>query len=292
MQNRENSAKYFVLMTIAMLFWGFAWTAGKVASAHSTPEIAAFWRYAISFLTVIPIVWFLKTPFKTDKIGFLYMFLAGALTSLFNYLFFAGLVHGNAGLGGTMVTSLAPIITYILSVSFLGIKISKIQLTALFIGIIGALILLRIPFDGISFLNTEVSYFLGCAFVWSLVTVISQKVANRAHLMFYTFVVFGTTAFINMLFALPFKPFDFASYDAIFWMTIIFIGIIPGTFSTALFFISAGKIGAHRTGVFMFIVPIGAIISSWIVYDEIIASSTLIGCVLAFLAVALFNTKK
>ncbi|MDQ1341375.1 MAG: hypothetical protein QG567_2533 [Campylobacterota bacterium] len=275
-----------------MLFWGFAWTAGKVASAHSTPEIAAFWRYAISFLTIIPVVWFLKTPFKTDKVGFLYMFLSGALTSLFNYLFFAGLVQGNAGLGGTMVTSLAPIITYILSISFLGIKISKIQLMALFIGIIGAIILLRIPFDGILFLNAEVSYFLGCAFVWSLVTVISQKVAKRAHLMFYTFVVFGTTAFINMLFALHQKPFDFASYDAIFWMTIIFIGIIPGTFSTALFFISAGKIGAHRTGVFMFIVPIGAIISSWVVYDEVVASSTLIGCVLAFLAVALFNAKK
>jgi len=110
--------------------------------------------------------------------------------------------------------------------------------------------------------------------------------------MFYTVVVFGITGFTNMLFALPYHPFDFGAYDSIFWYTILFIGVLPGTFSTALFFLSAGKIGAHRTGVFMFIVPVGAIISSWIVYDEQIALSTVLGCVLAFVAVLLFNMKK
>ncbi|MDQ1339459.1 MAG: hypothetical protein QG567_611, partial [Campylobacterota bacterium] len=134
--------------------------------------------------------------------------------------------------------------------------------------------------------------FLGCALVWSLVTVISQKASSRAHLMFYTLVVFGITAFINMLFALPHNPFDFGDYDAVFWLTIIFIGVIPGTFSTALYFVSAGKVGAHRTGVFMFIVPIGAIVSSWFIYGEVVALSTIIGCLLAFTAVVLFNLKR
>lgn len=291
MEDTKNSTKYFVWMIIAMLFWGVAWTAGKVAAEHSNAQVAAFWRYAVSFISIIPVVWFLKTPFKTDRVGFLYMLLAGALTSLFNYLFFAGLSHGEAGYGGTMVTSLAPIITYMLSISFLGTKVSLRQVTALFIGILGAVILLRIPFDGFGFFDVQSSYFLGCAFVWSLVTVISQKASSRAHLMFYTFVVFGVTAFINMLFALPYAPFDFGAYDAVFWMTIIFIGVIPGTFSTALYFVSAGKVGAHRTGVFMFIVPIGAIVSSWFVYGEIVAPSTIIGCLLAFAAVVLFNMK-
>jgi drug/metabolite transporter (DMT)-like permease len=110
--------------------------------------------------------------------------------------------------------------------------------------------------------------------------------------MFYTFVVFGITAFINMLFALPHHPFDFAAYDETFWITITLIGVLPGTFSTALYFVSAGKVGAHRTGVYMFIVPVGAIISSWVVYGETLELSTLIGCLLAFAAVILFNMKK
>lgn len=292
MDDTKNTTKYFIGMIVAMLFWGVAWTAGKVAAEHSNAQVAAFWRYAVSFITIIPVIWYLKIPLKTDRIGFMYMLWAGILTSLFNYLFFAGLFHGQAGYGGTMVTSLAPIITYILSISFLGTKVTVRQIMALSIGIFGALILLRVPFDGFAFLNIESSYFLGCAVVWAFVTIIAQKAAKRVHLMFHTFVVFGIAAVINLLFALPHHPFDFTAYDETFWVTIVFIGLVPGTFSTALYFVSAGKVGAHRTGVFMFIVPVGAIISSWIVYGEALALSTLIGCLLAFAAVILFNMKK
>lgn len=292
MDNAKNTNKYILWMIVAMLFWGFAWTAGKVAAEHSNAQVAAFWRYAISFISIIPVIWFLKIPLKTDRQGVIYMVIAGVLTSLFNYLFFAGLSHGDAGYGGTMVTSLAPIITYVLSILFLGTNVSSRQIGALSIGILGALILLRVPFEGFAFLSVDSAYFLGCAVVWALVTVVSQKAAARAHLMFYTFIVFGITTFINMLFALPHRPFDFGAYDAVFWWTILFIGVIPGTFSTALYFVSAGKVGAHRTGVFMFIVPVGAIVSSWVVYGETLAISTLVGCLMAFAAVILFNMKK
>lgn len=292
MSSTKNQTRYFVLMIIAMLFWGVAWTAGKVAAEHSHAEVAAFWRYAISFITLLPVIWYLKSPLKSDRVGFIYMLMAGLLTSLFNYLFFAGLSHGAAGYGGTMVTSLAPIFTYLMSITILGTKISTRQVAALSIGIFGALILLRIPFEGFGFLHVESSYFLGCAVVWALVTILSQKAASRANPMFYTLVVFGVAGFTNMVFALPYHPFDYGAYDTVFWVTIIFIGIIPGTFSTTLYFISAAKIGAHRTGVFMFIVPIGAIASSWVVYGENLELSTLIGCLLAFVAVALFNMNR
>ena len=279
-------------MVVAMLFWGVAWTVGKVAAEHSNAEVAAFWRYAISFLTIIPVVIWMKIPMKSDRVGYGYMAASGLLTSLFNYLFFAGLSHGQAGYGGTMVTALSPIFTYLISIAFLRLAVSIKQGFALVVGIFGALLLLRVPFDGFAFLSVDSSYFLGCAVVWSIVTVISQKATKRADPMYYTLVVFAITGFVNMLFALPHRPFDFLAYDSTFWAAIIFVGVIPGTFSTALFFISSGKVGASKTGVFMFIVPVGAILSSMAVYGEGVAPSTLIGCMLAFLAVALFNMKK
>lgn len=42
----------------------------------------------------------------------------------------------------------------------------------------------------------------------------------------------------------------------------------------------------------MFIVPVGAIVSSWIVYDEKVVLSTIIGCFLSLVSVLLFNTKR
>lgn len=292
MPTTQNSTRYLIGMIVAMLLWGMAWTAGKIAAAHAAPQVAGFWRYAISFVSILPVIWMMKIPFKTDAKGLFYMITAGLLTAAFNYLFFAGLVHGQAGYGGTMVTALSPIITYFISIAFLGVAVAFWQIAALALGIVGALILLRIPFEGLGFLNLESIYFLGCAVVWAVVTIFAQKASKRAHPMFYTTIVFGVASLTNMLLALPYHPFDFGSYDSIFWWTMIFIGLFPGTFSTALYFISAGKIGAHNTGVFMFIVPVGAIVSSWIVFDEQIAVSTIIGCLLAFAAVILFNVKR
>lgn len=292
MGRSQHINRYVIGMVVAMLLWGVAWTAGKVAAVHASPQVAGFWRYAISFLSIVPVVWFMKIPLKTDLKGAMYMLGAGLLTALFNYLFFAGLAHGQAGYGGTMVTSLSPIVTYIVSIFFLGVAVAFWQVVALVIGLAGALVLLRVPFEGFAFLNVESLYFLGCAFVWAVVTVFSQKAVKSAHPMFYTTVVFFISGLTNMLFALPYHPFDFGAYDGVFWWTILFIGLLPGTFSTTLYFISAGKIGAHNTGVFMFIVPIGAIVSSWIVYNEQPAFSTIVGCVLAFAAVVLFNVKR
>lgn len=289
--NNKNNTKYFIGMIIAMLIWGVAWTAGKAAVEHSNIQVSSFWRYFISFIGMFPVVWYLKSSFKTDVVGYIYMIIAGLLSSLFSYLFFAGLSHGQAGYGGTMVTSLVPLLTYFLSIMIFGTKVSAKQMIALGVGIFGAIILLRIPMDGLKFLNLNSIYFLVCAFVWSLVTIITQKVSSRVNPMFYTFVVFGVTAFVNMIFALPYHPFDISSYDLVFWFNILFVGLLSGTFSTAIFFVSASKIGAHNTGVFMFIVPIGAILSSYFAYGEKIVSSTLIGCLLSFVAVILFNQK-
>lgn len=292
MPKRNDTLPYFLAMITAMLIWGIAWTIGKVAVEHSNPQIAAFWRYAISFLAILPIVIWMKVPIKTDMRGAFLTFAAGILTAVFNYLFFVGLSHGQAGYGGTMVTALAPIFTYIISILFLGIAVSSRQVMALIVGLTGTVIFLKIPWEGLGFLNADSLYFLEAALLWAIITIISHKASIRINVFFYTLIVFGITAFIDLFLALPYHPFDFSLYDLDFWYAIIFMGVLPGAFSTALFFISAGKIGAHRTGTFMFLVPVGAIVSSWIVYDEHISISTVVGAVLVFIAVILFNKKK
>ena len=289
---KDSPTLYFIGMIVAMLLWGVAWTAGKVAAHHSNAEVSAFWRYAFSLLSILPLIWVMKSPLRSDRRGMIYMIAAGLLTSVFNYFFFAGLLHGQAGFGGTLVTSVSPIITYALSIALLGLRVSTKEIIALTVGIIGALVLMRVPSEGWGFLDLENSYFVAAALVWALVTIVSQKASKHTTPMLYTTVVFAVAMSTNLLFALPYHPFDFARYDATFWWTILFIGVFPGTLSTALFFASAGKVGAHRTGVFMFIVPIGAIISSIFVYGERVELSTLVGCALAFAAVLLFNMRK
>ena len=291
MHKEENKTKYFIAMLVAMIIWGVAWTSGKAAVEHSSIQVSSFWRYAICSIGMIPVLIYMRRSSKSDMLGYFYMIVAGLLSAAFSYLFFAGLSHGEAGYGGTMVTSLSPLFTYFLSIMIFNIKVTVKQMIALGIGIFGALILLKIPMEGLSFLNLNSIYFLVCAFAWSMVTIITQKVSKRVDPMFYTLVVFSVTAFVNMFIALPYHPFAIGMYDSVFWLNILFVGLLSGTFSTAIFFVSASKIGAHNAGVFMFIVPVGAIVSSYFAYDENIASSTIIGCLLTFVAIVLFNQK-
>jgi drug/metabolite transporter (DMT)-like permease len=289
MENGENKTKYIIVMVIAMIVWGVAWTSGKAVSEHSNPEVAAFWRYSISFITIIPVLIFMKVPLKTDKIGIFYMVGAGLLSALFNYLFFVGLSHGASGYGGTLVTSISPIVTYLLSILILGVKVSLKQVIALIIGIIGAVVLLQIPSHGFGFLDVNSIYFLECALVWSFITILSQKTSSRANPMFYTLIVFGISSLVNLIFAWQYHPFALTSFDSVFWWNILFIAIFSGTFSMTLFFVSASKLGAPQAAVFMFIVPVGAIVSGWAVYHENIVLTTVIGAVLSFIAVVMFN---
>lgn len=84
----NNKTKYFIGMIVAMLIWGVAWTSGKAAVEHSNAQIASFWRYAISFIGMLPVIWYMKKSLKTDKIAYIYMFIAGVLSAAFSYLFF------------------------------------------------------------------------------------------------------------------------------------------------------------------------------------------------------------
>lgn len=260
-----------------------------MAAEHAHAHVAAFWRYAIAFMAMVPVVFWLKTAFKTDRIGLLYMIGAGLLTALFNWLFFAGLAAGRAGYGGTLVTSLSPIVTYALSLLLFRFQVTAAQILGLSAGFAGALVLLRVPYEGLAFLTPESLFFIGCAVVWAVVTIFSQQALKRSDPLFYSLVVFAVAAGTNLVFALPYAPFDFAAYDAVFWWTIVFIGLVPGMFSTTLFFLFSGKIGAHNTGIYMFIVPVGATLSAWVVYGERLEPSTIFGCALAFGAVFLFS---
>ncbi|WP_228256661.1 DMT family transporter [Malaciobacter molluscorum] len=292
-ENKDSKDnKYYIFIFLAMVSWGIAWPASKAATMHSSPEIAAFWRYAISFISIIPILFYLKISFKADKIGIIYMFIAGILSAGFNYSTFLGLSYGQAGYGGTIMTSLAPIFTYFLSIIFLKNKVTLMQSIALFIGILATIILLKVPTEGIHFLNVNTAFFVISALCWAFMTILSKKSSAHVDPLLYTLIIFFITTIVNYIIAIPFHPFLIFNYDETFWLTILYVGLFSGTFSTTLFFVSIKKIGADKTATFMFIIPAVAILSSNLIYHEKILFSTILGCILSFLTVIIYNKRK
>ena len=107
-----NRTFHFFIMFLAMMVWGVSWPIGKIAAEHASPDVAAFWRYTVSLVSFIPVMLLMKPSYRAETAGVVITVIAGALTGAFNWLFFAGLSHGLAGYGGTIVTTMAPVLTF------------------------------------------------------------------------------------------------------------------------------------------------------------------------------------
>jgi drug/metabolite transporter (DMT)-like permease len=280
---------HFFIMFLAMMVWGVSWPIGKIAAEHAAPDVAAFWRYTISLFSFLPVMLLMKPSYRMETGGVVITVIAGVLTGAFNWLFFAGLSHGLAGYGGTIVTTMAPVLTFVLSVLIFRTRVKKMQLLGILTGLAGGAVLLKLPEDAANLMNVGVLYFVIAALVWALVTLATQRAVKKIDVLLFTLIVFAVTALINLYVALPYHPFAVAAFGRTFWESIFFVGIAGGTFSTTVYFLSSGKLGASVTAIYLFLVPVGDIVSSYFIFDEIPAVPTVAGCVLAFVAVFLFN---
>lgn len=285
--------KWFSLTVIILLtvIWGTAWSVGKIATENGNPEIEAFWRYFIAFLSFIPIFLIRRPTLSMDRKTLFFTLLAGIFTGVFAFCFFMGLNAGLAGYGGTLVTSLSPILTYILATVIFRIRIVKMQMIGLLTGILAGAVMLEI-WHADDLLDPNILYFVIAASSWAIVTISTQKAVKNIDLFVFSAIVFATASLINLIVAWPHHPFDVMHLDRIFWLTLLYAGIVSTSLSNTLFFYFAHKIGAQNIAVYMFIIPASAMVSSFLIFGEDPAATTIIGCLLAFAAVILFNFSK
>ena len=275
-------------MVIAMIAWGASWVNAKVLSDYITAEELIFYRYFITSLTLFPILLFLKKNFQIDIKTSGLALLAAIFLTIYSIFFFNGTKFGTSGLGGAFVTTLTPILTFILLVSFFGKKFIKKDIFALILGVIGVATILNIwEFSLKQILITSNLYFIYASLSWSFLTITNSKLKSIGHLVFTFYVYLFTT--ILGFFITPFESGNIFQMDSIFWLNFLVISIFGTTFATSIYFVAISKIGANEASSFIFLVPFNAIFLSWFFLDERIHSTTIIGTILTITAVSMLN---
>ena len=160
-------------MCLAMISWGIAWTNAKIVNDYFSYNNLVFMRYFSSFIVFLPVLLlrgksFLmpsrKTIINIASVSFLYY--------LYNIYFFMGTDVGSAGKGGVFVTTINPIITFLI-ISLINKSINKTQILGVFIGALGGCVILDVFRLGVeSFFIHENFYFLICAITWGVITVV------------------------------------------------------------------------------------------------------------------------
>jgi drug/metabolite transporter (DMT)-like permease len=217
--------------------------------------------------------------------------LASIFLVVYSIFFFDGTKYGTPGLGGAFVTTLTPILTFVLLVSFFGKKLFKKDIFALILGAIGVTTILNLwSFKLEDILVISNLYFIYASIAWSFLTITNSKLKSIDHIVF-TFYLYIFTTIIGF-FITPFESGNIFTFDWIFWLNFIIISVASTTFATSIYFVAITKIGANEASSFIFLVPFNAIFLSWVFLDEPIYITTIVGTILTIFAVSILNNVK
>jgi len=283
---------FFFLLTIAMVGWGASWVNVKVLSNYVNEYEMIFLRFGIASLSFIPILVFLKKSFKIDKKTLLLALMAAITNVAYMKYFFLGAKFGTAGLGGAFVTTLVPIITFILMAIFFGRKIGTKEVLALLLGAFGVMMILGVWTLGAEQVLTKYNlYFVLASMLWPILTIISSKATKVAPLVFI-FYMYTITTILVAIFFIDFSFLQTISTEPKFIFNILCIAFAGTTFATSVYFVGIEKLGTNEVSSFIFLVPFFAIGLSAIFLDESIGLHVVVGTILTIIAVSMLNKVK
>jgi len=275
-----------------MILWGGGWSALKILTPELSVEIIVFWRFFIMSLSFIPIFFLFKTPIVINRSNLKYIAGSSVLNIAFMISAFFGIKYGLAGGGGVIITTLTPIMTFLLVAIIFQKNLQKFQYLGIVLGLIGATIMLEIN-DLNLFFNSANIYFLLCAIIWAGVTLLSQYSNKHIHPIHYSFIISLVATFISLAYALMSGINLLAVFEqnVEFWIALIYLSVFGQTIATTIYFMVSGKLGSEVTSSYMFLVPIFALIIAWLILDEPMPLHIIIGGIISLIAVYFINKK-
>jgi len=274
-----------------MLLWGGGWTALKILTVHVGVEVLSLWRFIIMFVSFIPILFFLKKPLHLPKKSVPYIFSSAVLNVMFMILAYLGVERSTAGSGGVIITVLSPLFTFVMSSILFKHGYSKNQYIGLFIGIVGGIIMLNL-YNEQDFLQGGNIYFILAALTWAGVTFLAQKSHVHIHPVHYSFFISAIATMILFMLNI-FNDITIVFYQGMdFWLALLYLGVLGQSVATTIYFIASGRLGSSKASSFMFLVPLFALLISYLILDEPIKMHIVIGGGICLCAVYLINKTK
>jgi drug/metabolite transporter (DMT)-like permease len=282
---------FYALMVLAMLGWGASWVHVKYLSGYLTIHEIIFYRYLLTALSMLPLLRWLGIPLRIDARSLLVTLLTSLIMILYTWLFIAGTKLGTAGLGGAFVTTLIPIVTFVLMALLKRRHLDRRQLLALTLGALGVMTILDVwSFRPEEILRLENLYFVLAALSWGVLTILGSGVSGRIDPLLYSSVMYGAVTLVEGAFLTEFST-PLASLPPPVWANLFLLALFSTTFATSIYFIGGKKLGADRISSFTFLVPFSAIGLSALFLGERISGGMLIGTVMAVVAIWMLNGK-
>ncbi|MFA6192740.1 MAG: DMT family transporter [Sulfurimonas sp.] len=285
-----KTSTYSYLLILAMLLWAGGWSALKILTHDLSVDVIVFWRFFIMSLSFLPILYFLKIPLVLGKSNLKYVVGSSLLNITFMFFSFVGIKNGFAGGGSVIITTLSPVMTFLLVALVFRKRLANLQYFGLAIGILGGAVMLQLN-DMNLFLNSSNIFFLLCALVWAALTLLSQHSQKHIHPVHFSFLISVFASIVTFIYAYHSDLLSIFNQGAKFWVALIYLAVLGQSVATTIFFMASGKLGSEKTSSFMFLVPVFALFIAWLILDEPLQLHIIIGGAISMAAVLFINKK-
>lgn len=278
-------------MLFSMMLWGAGWPVLKILSGSVSWEVATFWRLALMSLAYLPVLWWNKKPLYLVKSAWPTVAFSGLLYALFMVLSFIGVQVATAGAGGMIITTLSPVFIVVITIVFTGFRPSKQHIVGLGLGLIGGMVMVEL-WDGTILTNMGNLIFILSALTWSILSVLAQHSRNYLDPIRYSFFLGLIATFCMFIMAYGHGILSVFDQGLRFWCALLYLSVMTQTVATTIYFVASGKMGSAKAGSYMLLVPLFALLSSYVLLGEIPSVSLLVGGAMSIVAVYWINQAK
>mgnify|MGYP001392672709 FL=1 len=295
----KNASTHAKLLAVALI-WGLGWVAGRVAARDIPPFTAGWTRYILAvgcfFLLLLATKQWV-TPSKGQwkiiiAIGFLSTF-------LYQAFFMYGMKWTAAGDASLMIT-FNPLFTAILAVPFLGEKFDKRLGLGLLSAVCGVVVIawyspnVDIPVNERLLGDALIAM---SALSWACTTILMKKAMSGENALSPLHLTVWSSA-VGLLIQTPAVIWEYsqvgfpvdASSEA--WLWLAFLAIFSTVLSYVWFADGIKVIGAGRSAMYVYLVPIFGILSGWVLLDEKLGFSLIASFILIVGGVYLAQSKE
>ena len=301
---KRNMSTHLLLVLVAVI-WGSTWAAGRFLSyglnednpATLSPATSAWLRYA--FAVLVFFVWSISSRgdrsfrfLPPNRESWVYSIWLGLLgTMAYQLLFMHGMSWTAAG-DASLIIPMNPVFTVLLAVPMLGQRISARMSVGLLIGIAGVAVVVGwSPNSGIPIEHRILGdlMVLLAALSWAATSNLTKIMLSwESGYSSLEIVVWYSVTGWALLFpwviaenwgsAVP----DPSSAE---WITIAYLGVISTVLSYVLFAKGIELIGPTAASSYVFLVPVFGVLGGWLLLDEEIGASMILGFVLIVVGV-------
>lgn len=263
----------YLKLTLAAIFWGGTFIAGRAIAKDIDHFSAAFLRFAMAAVGLGLLVrWNRGTiPRLSAKQIPLICLLGLTGVFLYNILFFSGLRYIEAGRAALIIAG-NPVAISCFSALFLKEPFKPIQIAGIFLSVCGAVIVIskgQLTLLWAGGFGIGEWLILGCVASWVAYSLLGKLVLKELEPLVAVFYSAVTGALLLLPMALKKGMIqEIGLYGTKIWVALVYLAVLGTVFGFWWYYEGIRDLGASRAGVFINLVPVSAVILAYFFLDE------------------------